>query len=98
MEKSRYCDICENTNCTKDGGVPDMEVLKPDCYKSSYTTCDSCGAVLSYGDRTDTTTENFFDSPSTNDSCFRVDYKKYIICPQCKSENVVEDSRKGRRE
>lgn len=36
MEKSRYCDICEETNCTKDGGVPDMGYLKPDCYKCSY--------------------------------------------------------------
>lgn len=36
MEKSRYCDICEETNCTKDGGVPDMGILKPDCYKCPY--------------------------------------------------------------
>lgn len=102
MEKSRYCDICEETNCTKDGGVPDMGLMEPDCYKDSYyygeTTCDKCGAVLSYDARTDTKTENVFDSPSTNDSCFRVDYKKYIICPQCKNEIVAEDNRKGRRE
>lgn len=32
MEKSRYCDICKETNCTKNGGVPDMGYLKPDCY------------------------------------------------------------------
>lgn len=61
------------------------------------TTCDKCGTVLSYDDRTDTTTENFFDSPSVNDSCFRVDYKKYIICPLCKNEIVVEDSRKEKK-
>jgi hypothetical protein len=36
MEKSRYCDICEETNCTKDSGVPDMGILKPDCYKCPY--------------------------------------------------------------
>lgn len=36
MEKSRYCDICEETNCTKDGGVPDMGLMEPDCYKGSY--------------------------------------------------------------
>ena len=43
MERSRYCDICKETNCTKDGGQPDMGFLKPDCYKGgSETRIDEC--------------------------------------------------------
>lgn len=37
MEKSSYCDICEETNCAKDGGVADMEELKPDCYRRMFS-------------------------------------------------------------
>ena len=73
-----------------------IKIIRPGFLRR--TTCDTCGAVLSYDDRSDTKIENVFDSPSTNDSCFKVDYKKYIICPQCKKEIVVEDSRKGCRE
>lgn len=61
------------------------------------TTCNNCGAYLSYDDRTDTTTENI-TAYSTNDACFKVDYKKYIICPQCKNEIVVGDNGKGNEE
>ena len=32
MEKSNYCENCKETRCAKDGGVADMDEMKPDCY------------------------------------------------------------------
>lgn len=34
MEKSKYCEICKNEECTKGDGVADMGDKKPSCYKS----------------------------------------------------------------
>lgn len=35
MEKSKFCDTCKRTNCTKEGGVHDMAHIKPACYIDS---------------------------------------------------------------
>ena len=32
MEKSRWCELCLSEDCNKEGGVNDMEHLKPSCY------------------------------------------------------------------
>lgn len=32
MEKSKWCEVCLRENCTNEGGVHDMENIKPSCY------------------------------------------------------------------
>lgn len=44
MERSKWCDVCKRDKCLHEGGVHDMEHLKPACYKeTAQPTKESVG-------------------------------------------------------
>lgn len=68
-----------------------IKILKPGTLKE--TTCDKCGAVLSYDESEDVKDENIEKRFATNMPSGRGRKQKYIICPQCKNKIVTWSTR-----
>ena len=61
-----------------------IEIIKPGT--KNRVECKYCGAILSY--QKDDIKEHFYDTPLCPTT-----YKKYIMCPQCEHEVVLEATR-----
>ena len=68
-----------------------IKVIKPGFKKE--VECPKCGAVLTYDEQEDvqTKTQKTFSAYIGPD--LYISYKKYIICPQCKHEIILKQTR-----
>lgn len=65
-----------------------VQVIKPGFLKEIQ--CQKCGAILRYDEREDVIVEDFNPNPYGLPNKY---VTKYIICPQCKNEIVLNARR-----
>lgn len=68
-----------------------IKVIKPG-YKKEIE-CPKCGAVLTYDEKEDVETQTLKTLTDCIELGFYKSYKKYITCPQCKHEIILNQTR-----